>query len=124
MVNNIMLRFDCFYSCQYTCLKCQISGHIMILIVISHSGRWGKNNIRSCNTYGLDKFTPLYLCPLVDEKLDYEKVFAPVLNNGAVLIRNTTVFTAYAKLVYGYGDRRFREYLNHNYVFEDITNIL
>ena len=68
--------------------------------------------------------TPLYLCPLVDEKLDYEKVFAPVLNNGAVLIRNTTVFTAYAKLVYGYGDRRFREYLNHNYVFEDITNIL
>jgi len=64
---------------------------------------------------------PLYLCPLVHEEIDYRKVLEPVLRNGAVLIMNTTAFTLYAKLVYGYGDGKVEKYLKENYTFEDFT---
>ncbi|MCI8506531.1 MAG: hypothetical protein HFI67_10135 [Lachnospiraceae bacterium] len=66
---------------------------------------------------------PLYLCPLVYEDVDYENVLEPVLKHGAVLIQNLTVFSAYAKLVYGYGDGHFQKYLDTNYVFEDLSEI-
>lgn len=66
---------------------------------------------------------PLYLCPLLPEALDYEKVLEPVLLQGAVLIRNLTVFSAYAKLVYGYGDGHFKRYLDTNFVFEDLSGL-
>lgn len=64
---------------------------------------------------------PLYLCPLVHENIDYEKVLEPVLRNGAILITNLTPFSLYAKLVYGYGDGKHKKYLSENYTFEDFT---
>ena len=64
---------------------------------------------------------PLYLCPLVHEDIDYHKVLEPILRNGAKLITNTTVFSLYAKLVYGYGDGKYAKYLKENYTFEDFT---
>ena len=72
-----------------------------------------------CRQYNV----PLYLCPLVYEDLDYEKVLEPVLSQDAVLIRNLTVFSAYAKLVYGYGDGNFSKYLHTNFVFENLSGL-
>lgn len=65
--------------------------------------------------------TPLYLCPLVYENVDYEELLKPVLNNGAVLICGITSFSAYAKLVYGYGDGRIKQYLERDFALEKFS---
>ena len=82
----------------------------------------GLNSLTKFSAHCKQHDVPLYLCPLVHEDIDYEKVFQPILNNGAILIKNQTVFTTYAKLVYGYGDGKYNKYLNNNYTFEDFTN--
>lgn len=81
----------------------------------------GLNSLTAFSEHCRQHDVPLYLCPLVHENLDYEDVFAPVLENGAVLIRNTTVFSAYAKLVYGYGDGNYRQYLDTDFAFEHFS---
>jgi len=81
----------------------------------------GIHSLTSFSAHCRQHDVPLYLCPLVHEEIDYEKVLEPVLQNGAVLIMNTTVFSLYAKLVYGYGDGNVEKYLKENYTFEDFT---
>lgn len=88
--------------------------------VLSHEGLTSLTDFaKHCKRYHV----PLYLCPLVYEDLDYEKALEPVLKQGAILIGNITVFSAYAKLVYGYGDGNFRKYLDTNFVFEDLSGL-
>lgn len=81
----------------------------------------GLNSLTAFSAHCKQYDVPLYLCPLVHEDLDYEEILKPILQNGAILIKNNTVFTTYAKLVYGYGDGKYKSYLDANYTFEDFT---
>ncbi len=81
----------------------------------------GLNSLTAFSAHCKQHDVPLYLCPLVHEDIDYEEVLKPILKNGAILIKNITVFSAYAKLVYGYGDGKYKQYLDTDFTFEDFT---
>lgn len=82
----------------------------------------GLNSLTAFSAHCKQHDVPLYLCPLVHEDIDYEEALQPILQNGAILITDITVFCAYAKLVYGYGDGKYQQYLDTDFTFEHFTN--